>query len=466
MRTLDRYIVRSFLANASLFFVAMMLLRIIGDLFINIDEFAELEFATVGERILHVVRYYGYQSLSYFIELGGIIIVVSATFTLAVMNHTNELTAMLAAGVSMHRVALPIVICAMAMGGLVIVDQELIIPNVAGELVLSRDDRPDTVEFEVRLMTDANDSVWHARKYNAGQKRMGRTAVLMRDDQYHLMALLAGSQAQSAKRNGRNGWLLDEAHLIGTSRLGTIWVHKQDYQKIWTDVSPRRLLEACAEAIDRNVPLAEITRAVDVMLKGQAYGVTLRAELFEPSVGASWPQQQWGGKLSKPVFTFAQPDGRPLGSFLADEATWKISPEGEGYWKLTNGRFFYPCDLTPENLVLRESGNWSDYMSTSDLSRLIEMRKVADRRATETIKHSRFTAPINNLIMLLLGLPFILSRERNIRASASLCMLTVATFFTFIFICRYMGLSPLLGAWLPIFLFGPIAIIMFDSVKT
>ena len=41
MKTLDRYIVRTFMCMAVLFFLVMMLLRIVVDLFLNMDEFAE-----------------------------------------------------------------------------------------------------------------------------------------------------------------------------------------------------------------------------------------------------------------------------------------------------------------------------------------------------------------------------------------------------------------------------------------
>ena len=68
--------------------------------------------------------------------------------------------------------------------------------------------------------------------------------------------------------------------------------------------------------------------------------------------------------------------------------------------------------------------------------------------------------------MLLLGLPFILSRQRNIKASAGLCVLIVGMFYVFIYICRYMGLPDFWAAFLPLLLFGPISVLMLDSVKT
>jgi len=68
--------------------------------------------------------------------------------------------------------------------------------------------------------------------------------------------------------------------------------------------------------------------------------------------------------------------------------------------------------------------------------------------------------------MLLLGLPFILSRERGIKTSAARCLLVVSVFYVSIYVCRYVGLPPEWAAWLPILTFGPLAMVLMDSVKT
>ncbi|MBC8373821.1 MAG: LptF/LptG family permease [Planctomycetes bacterium] len=139
MKTLDRYIVRTFLSTAFLFLVVMLTLRIVLDLFFNMDEFTEQSGSFLGV-LGDIWEYYATQSLVYFIELGGLIIVASAGFSLAKMNYTNELTAMLASGVSLHRVVLPIIICSMLMGGVVILDQELLVPRFAHILIRKHDE--------------------------------------------------------------------------------------------------------------------------------------------------------------------------------------------------------------------------------------------------------------------------------------------------------------------------------------
>ena len=68
--------------------------------------------------------------------------------------------------------------------------------------------------------------------------------------------------------------------------------------------------------------------------------------------------------------------------------------------------------------------------------------------------------------MLLVAVPFILSRERNIKASALMTVLMVVIVYIFIYGCRYVGLSPVVAAWLPILVFGPVSAVMLDAVKT
>ena len=53
MRTLDRYVVRSFFSAAVMLLVALMALRIVLDLSVNMDEFVE-NFATVGQVLRNI----------------------------------------------------------------------------------------------------------------------------------------------------------------------------------------------------------------------------------------------------------------------------------------------------------------------------------------------------------------------------------------------------------------------------
>jgi len=441
---------RNFIEAVALWFVVLMALRIVTDLFINMDEFAEQEQPFAG-LLADIVSYYGYQSLAYISQLGGVVIVSAAAFTLARMNHTNELTAMLASGVSLYRVILPIVIAAILLTGLIVADQELVIPAVAPKLVRSRDDVHGLSAFSVPLVTDGHQTVWYARSFNPSEGKMTDLTLILRDDQFRQLASIFGHEARPAELAGQAGWLITDAAIARAGRAGASWLETPTTEEIPTSVDPAAL---AGPPDGRQGVMAVDTR----------YGMTIRAERVTSSSDGR------GGrvaKLIKPSFTFATTDGRTLGVFLARSAGWRRDEHGSGFWRLTDGVLFYPTDLTGEDLILRQSSRWLDYLSTRQLNRLLKLQRVPDPQRARLTKYTRVTDPINNIVMLLLGLPFLLSREqRDVKASASLCVLMMGTFYAFIYVCRYVGLSPIVAAWLPTLIFGPIAAAMLDSIRT
>ena len=493
MRTLDRYVIRSFLSSAAMLFVAVMALRIVADLFFNMDEFVEGN-KTFRELAGHIATYYGYQSLMYFSELGGVIIVLAAAFTMARMNHTNELTAMLASGVSLHRVILPMIVSAMLMGGLIILDRELLIPPNASKLVRDRDEAKKLKEFPVHLMPDGNGVVWWSPLYDPATNTMATPIVTIRNaDRRRLASVVSGGVARAVPFAGRTGkavvgWDLTAAALsrAGETPETTPWQQTPGVERIYTAVGPARLLAAAKDLARKHnvtVPPDEQIPSVSGIppVRDEHYGLTITTRsayeddelVLDPPV-AGKPR---GGRLNRPVFTFAtrptrKADGtavpeRLLGIFHATRAVWVTGdPAANSHWKLEKGRLFIPSDLAGDNLVLRQSSHWLELMTTPQLTRLIKLNLLPNRGAALLAKHIRFADPINNLVMLLLGLPFILSRERNIRASATLSVLMVGSYFTFVYVCRLIGLPPLLAAFLPIVLFGTVAAVMLDAVKT
>lgn len=470
MRILDRYVIRSFLTSALLWFAVLMALRIITDLFINMDEFVKAKQnveESFGDVIANIVSYYGYQSLVYCVELGGVIIIAAATFTMAMMNHTNELTAMLASGVSLHRVVLPMILCSMALAGLIVIDQEVLIPRVCEKLVRSRDDPPGTEKFPVRLMTDGAGTVWYSRKFRPADQQMDNPLILIRSEDDLLIGRVSGSKAFPGRLDGQAGWMISDGVLSQTGQQDLS--HAAGVNRVWTNhLTPTRILDWSSEKQKDplgRAPLRIVRVDSTEMKDGDVRcGMNLKAEQFVP--GPLGADGSMAGTLLNPRFIFTAKDGRALGTIAGNSARWAGGGTNKNYWELNGGILFYPSDLTTEDLVLRQSGRWLEFMSTAQLTRLIRLKRVPDREAALLTKYIRFTDPINNLIMLLLGLPFILSRERNVRASATLCLLIVGTFYAFVYVCRYVGLPPMLAAWLPVLLFGPIAVVMLDSVKT
>ena len=457
MKTLDRYIVRNFLFAALLWFIIMMSLRIVTDLFVNADEFAKLEMS-LGQLMGHIVGFYGYKSLAYFTELGGVIIVAAATFSLARMNHTNELTAILASGVSLHRVIWPVVLCSMLMGGFLILNQEVIMPPVADKLVLSHDDVPGKYKFQMCFPTDGTGAAWFAKQFHPTTQAMDGPIIVLRDKDYMPLGRISGKRAWPGKLKRRKGWFVSQGVLDPVSRGGNLWRGAPGWRRVYSNVGPVELLRASGQD---EFPVG----ISNVKVADSQYGLTIEAERFVPDPPE--PSKPRAGILEKPTFTFRTETGQILSIFSAETAAWTPpQPGGQGHWELVAGRLFYPSDLKVEEIVLRESSRWIQYMSIRQLGKLLKLNRIPDREGALLTKHIRVTDPINNLVMLLLGLPFILSRERNIKASATLCLLTVGGFYAFIHLCRNVGIPPIWSAWLPVLIFGPVAVVTLDSVKT
>jgi len=487
MKTLDRYIVRSYLTTALLFFLVFMSLRIVVDLFVNMDEFAELatkgDGMTFGEIVGIIFQYYAANSLVYFIELGGIIVIASASFTLARFNHTNELTAMLASGVSLYRVVWPIIISAMLMAAVIVVDQELIIPipAVRDILVRSRDDPHAKKKLNIELMTDSNQATWYAKYYDVATETMLKPAVLLRGDSLRGEAKITAATARPGSFRGMAGWTFegkppDPSREDAKDEIGDwawlAWVGGDENlpstKMIYTSISPGQIVAAkllrpeYAGADPRLVSEVNDPPTID----DPKIRMTLKADRLV--LGTAGPgDRAREATLHNPIFTFRDDNQRIMGIFTAPTATWVASDSYPG-WAFPKGqaRLFYPCDITARDVRLRRSSRWMNYMSTSELTELLEMKRVPDQGAAVLTKYIRITEPINSFVMLLLGVPFILSRERNIKSSAGLCLFAVMSFYASIHICRNISLAPSLSAWLPLLVFGPLAAASFDSIKT
>lgn len=466
MKTLDRYIVRSFLVSAMLSLVVLMSMRIIADLFVNMDEFTKTKQVRVERTaagvVEDIVSYYGHQALVYFRDLSGIIIVAAATFTLWRMNHTNELTAMLASGVSLHRVLLPIVFCCIGLNLLVIVDSELLIPNVKYELVRNRDDPAGTDAYQVRLVTDAQDSVWYSQQLIPSEGRLRDPVIVLRDERLAYAGHISGPEMAYDETSGE--WRLSPSSNAQAILAIPGWKYAPSTERIPTHVGPARIIENAVARSGDGGPInwAKTPGIGNINIADASLGLTISAKRMGIRVDGD---RVAGTTLEQARFTYHRPNNQVYATFVAPEATYKDDPRDFGWW-LTGGKLVYASDLTPPDLSLRQSSNWLSLMSTTELTGLLRLQRVPDLENAMLVRHCRFADFFNNLLLLLVAVPFILSRERKIKASAGLTVLMVIVVYVFIYTSRYVGLSPALAAWLPMLIFGPVAALMLDSVKT
>ena len=180
MKILDRYVIKNFLIGYVIAFGVLIGLRVIIDLFVNLDEFTEqsnLGTLTVIERAL---VYYGLNCTLYFRDFAGMITVVAAAFSFGRMVRSSELVAVMASGVSLKRLIGPIVVLAILLTGLLVLDQELIIPPLAPKLTRDRDAVPGEESYDVWFMSDDKGSLICSRKFDVETSMLHGPTIILR----------------------------------------------------------------------------------------------------------------------------------------------------------------------------------------------------------------------------------------------------------------------------------------------
>lgn len=136
LRIIDRYLLMQFVQIFVICYLSLAGLFVVIDAFTNIDHI--MTFArSQGEGPLTVVaQYYSYRAIAIFDQTSGILALVAAMFTVTWIERHNELTALMAAGVSRMRVLRPVLIAAVAIGIAAAANRELVIPEIREHLAV------------------------------------------------------------------------------------------------------------------------------------------------------------------------------------------------------------------------------------------------------------------------------------------------------------------------------------------
>ncbi len=168
MWILDRERYWSFLKAYCICFIALVGLYVVIDSFSKLDEFEEVAEST-PHLFQNMGRYYLIQMSGIYDQISGIITMMAAIFTVTWMQKNNELLAMLAAGISTHRVIRPVLVSALAISSVGVINQEMIMPRLAEELQRPPDDDGKQKIF-VYQRQDANDVLISGREADRASK--------------------------------------------------------------------------------------------------------------------------------------------------------------------------------------------------------------------------------------------------------------------------------------------------------
>ncbi|UCE46617.1 MAG: LptF/LptG family permease, partial [Phycisphaerales bacterium] len=354
-------------------------LRIITDLFVNLDEFTEHADVDTPTVIRNVLTFYFYNCTLYFRDFAGMITAVAAAFSFGRMVRSNELVAVMASGISLKRVIAPIVFLALLLTGVLIIDQEFLIPPLADKLVRSHDDLPGQESYDVRFIRDQYGSLINSQRFDVGTRTLHNPTILLckRTDRPGIWEVTGRITGEKAVDNDDNG----------------------QWNLFSRDAKTGKLLD---------------------------YGIL---------------QKFGSGETPEP-------------------------PEPKAY---------YISDITAKDIPVRRK---SEHKTLLPLRTLITLEKqetgIRDIAQLSSQKHFRITDPIINLVMLMVSLPILVCRDpKSMKSAVMISFSITGACFVTTFVCKMLAtevvfdkVMPALWAWLPVFIFLPIAFIELDSMKT
>jgi len=376
MKILDRYVAKNFLVGYVIALAVLLGLRIIIDLFVKIDEFTEHVDLGTAAVLKNILTFYGLNCTLYFRDFAGMITVVAASFSFGKMVRSNELVAVMASGVSLKRVIGPIVFLAVLLTGVLVIDQELIIPRLADKLVRSHDDIPGQESYDVWFIPDGNGSLICSQRFDVETSTLQKPTILLRRL---------------------------------TSTLG-----------IW-----------------------EVTARIDA---GKAVDSDRTGRWALYSIDPN------GGQWS------------PYG--VRTERGSQNEPQ-----RVTS----YQSDITAKIIPIMCQSEQKTLLSLRQLNALAAQgTQIRDQAQLYSQKHFRITDPLINLVMLMISLPLLVCRDPKSMKSAVLVSFSLTgVCFIVTFVCKILAtevvldkVMPELWAWLPVFIFLPVAFIELDAMKT
>jgi lipopolysaccharide export LptBFGC system permease protein LptF len=240
MTILDRYIARQFLFNTVALVLLLFAFVVTIDVALNLDRFVSTaERVTQGHdpspvrlslvTVFLIADLWWPRLLQLFNFLIGLVLAGAMGFTVTQLVRHREMVAVLASGVSLHRVARPVMLVAVGATLVQALNQELVIPRLAERGLLMREVRDaarhEISPFEVRLLRDARGNRYYASTFDKAAGTLQGLHVWLADDQGRLVERVSapiarwtgpasgadGATARPAGAEGAGAWVLEGA---------------------------------------------------------------------------------------------------------------------------------------------------------------------------------------------------------------------------------------------------------------
>lgn len=176
---IDRYISRAMIQSALIVFISLAGLYMVFDAFTNLDGFLG-HAAEAGGVARLLATYYGCRMVWFFDATSQVVTLAGAMFALSWLERHNELTALLAAGVTRWRLARPVLVLAACVSLAALANRELLIPKIRQQFARSASDlRGDSKQmFEARY-DHRTEILFRGRAMQESLQRIEAPSLLM-----------------------------------------------------------------------------------------------------------------------------------------------------------------------------------------------------------------------------------------------------------------------------------------------
>lgn len=172
MTVIDRYLIQIYFKVLLVSFASLVGLFIVIDGFNNLSEFLDYGNSQTIETIKIIFAYYAPRALQLFDKISGLLAMLAATFVLTSIGRTNELTALMAAGIGPARVIRPLLGASIFVALLAVANREIGLPKVRDSLSKNAQDWLGETGRKCTPKYDRSDILISGQSTFANQKRL------------------------------------------------------------------------------------------------------------------------------------------------------------------------------------------------------------------------------------------------------------------------------------------------------
>lgn len=237
MTLLDRYIIRQYLTNVVTLFAILFAFAVAIDVSLNFGDFwgmateslkaagnEDPTFIEEAKTAVYLVFDYWWPNLlRLFNFMLGLVTVGAMGFTLTQLVRNRELVSMLAGGISMMRIARPILVVGLVLGGLQLANREFVLPRIAPLLARDREAVGQKVlgSSAVPLTSDGQGKLFYAKSFDADKAVLEGVLIFERDENGSLLRRIIADRgtwdAAAGQWNLENGRV--DRTLVQTAKI-------------------------------------------------------------------------------------------------------------------------------------------------------------------------------------------------------------------------------------------------------